>query len=142
MVTPLKLLLIFIIMFQLSLNMINITQIYPGILLNTGAIQNAYYGSTSDYTEQQQGMANSADPNNNPTSTFNLFGMGWVFKAITVLYNTIICCTVGGPAFYTNLFSLVTPNLAEAQAFGFIVGSMQGMAVTLGLASLVMRWNI
>lgn len=142
MVTPFKLMLLFIVFFQLSMNVINLTQIYPGIFMNTGLTTNIYYGSTTDYTDQAQGMANSADPNNNPTSTFNLFGMGWVFKAITFGYNLLLSCTVSGPAFFTNVFSLVDSNLAEAQMYGLAVGSMQGIAFTIGLASLIMRWNI
>jgi hypothetical protein len=134
----------FIFFLQMCIVMVTYIAIVPGTYLDTTLTSRAWYAeqSTSVTDAQARGVYDPSNANNNPTSTFNLFGMGWVFQVITLVADIFRNCTYNAPAFYTALFGIVDKNIAEAALFGNIIGGMQCFAFLIGLASIVMRWNI
>lgn len=143
MATPLRIMMLFIFFFQGAIALMNIPVLYPGLVYNS-SVGTAY--ANADLSGNNISNKNIFDPNNpnsNPastTSTVNLFGMGWVFGVMLFIYNVVSNCTINAPTFYTNLFMLVDP--ITAASYGAIIGSMQAFAFSLGLASVIMRWNI
>jgi hypothetical protein len=140
MATPLRILMLFIFFFQAGFAFMTVAVIYPGILYNTTSTPVYVGGEYSGNNLSNTNIFDPRDDNSKPTSAWNLFGMGWVFGVLTFAYNIVANCTVNAPQFYTALFSFIDP--ISAATYGGIVGAMQAFAFSLGLASMVMRWNI